>query len=778
MDINDETGLQAAEQNGNEKPFSWLFAMLPAFRRLGRWTDLALVLCLTCVVYLNSLPNGFHFYDQHTVIDNSAIRHITDLGAIVRCWPSRPVYTFSLAINYTLGGLNPVGYNLMNLLLHLIAAMLVYALVKTMVAGSNGQSPHRFMPAFTALLFALHPVHTQTVNYISARPTLLVTVFYLAAVVLFALWSNLDGQHRTRWPALAGTYICFALAMASKEIAVTLPATVLLYDFAVVAKCNVRKLGRRWAVHVPLWLTGAAAIAGFKWFAVALDFSPARSVWSNLLTQFEVTCRYLRLMVVPYGLNIHHSVPVSAGIVSVETATSLATIVMLVVAAAALLKRQPISGYAVLWFFLTLAPAASVIPLALLMNETRLYLPGVGFALAGGYLFTRMLPKGVRKWRDAMQSVAGIGVVLVGLLYGAGTAYRNTVWNDEYSLWSDSFGKGSSDYVTLVNLAEAGANRAMFYRALDLYRNAAAIEPKDARAYAGMGDVHMAMGYMDKAVKDYRRAVAAAPTNAEFYVKLATALEQSGNIEESRETTARAIELAPDNPDVLYMQGRTLFADGMMEQAQDLFERAVYLRPERSGYHDHLGLVYVKLGDMASDLAEKSPWYRKALMAHKRAVELDPASADAHYNMANAYARLGRVNEAIAAYEMCIQLRPNWPNPYVNLGSTMLQAGQTEDAVEQFDRALELDPSITLARYNRATAWITLGRLDPAIYELLSLLDRAPELAANIHMSIGQAYLAKQDTTRARRAFQEALEVQPGLTAAQAAIDAIDSLKQ
>jgi len=453
---------------------------------------------------------------------------------------------------------------------------------------------------------------------------------------------------------------------------------------------------------------------------------------------------------------------------------------MLVVAAAALLKRQPISGYAVLWFFLTLAPAASVIPLALLMNETRLYLPGVGFALAGGYLFTRMLPKGVRKWRDAMQSVAGIGVVLVGLLYGAGTAYRNTVWNDEYSLWSDSFGKGSSDYVTLVNLAEAGANRAraMFYRALDLYRNAAAIEPKDARAYAGMGDVHMAMGYMDKAVKDYRRAVAAAPTNAEFYVKLATALEQSGNIEESRETTARAIELAPDNPDVLYMQGRTLFADGMMEQAQDLFERAVYLRPERSGYHDHLGLVYVKLGDMASDLAEKSPWYRKALMAHKRAVELDPASADAHYNMANAYARLGRVNEAIAAYEMCIQLRPNWPNPYVNLGSTMLQAGQTEDAVEQFDRALELDPSMTLARYNRATAWITLGRLDPAIYELLSLLDRAPELAANIHMSIGQAYLAKQDTTRARRAFQEALEVQPGLTAAQAAIDAIDSLKQ
>jgi len=746
-------------------------------RRVGRWADLLIVLCLTCIVYFNSLSNGFVFFDRSAVFENSAIRHLDDMGAVISYLPSRPLFTLSLAVNYAVGGLNPFGYHLLNLCLHLAAVAILFALVRTMIAGSENDIRMKVMPSITAALFALHPLHTQTVDYVSARPAALATVFYIAGVALFARWNRIDKSHRSRWIPLAGMYACFAMAMAGKEIAVTFPAAVLLYDYVFVAQGDGRSLRRRWAVHLPLWLAGLASVAAFKWYSASLGFIPARSVWTNLISQFEIVVRYLRLIAVPAGLNIHHTVPESAGIATVQTLTSLATIVVLVAMAVALLRRHRAAGYGILWFLLALLPTSSVIPLAVLMNENRVYLPGVGFAIVGGYVLSRLLPKNAASPREALQSVGGIVIVLAGLVYGAGTLYRNTVWQNNYTLWSDSLRKGSRDYVTLTNLAQAYAGRAMFYRALDIYREAADLDPDDGRAYAGMGDVHFVMGNLDEAAERYRQAIDTGSVSADNYSRLSITLEQMGRIEGAREATAKALELEPDHPGSLVSAGRALFADGNVEDALHLFEKAVYLRPEQTEYHDQLGLAYIALGDAAPGMAQKGKWYGKALTEHKRAVQLEPTSAESYYNLANACARLGpgRAQEAISAYQTAIRLLPNQPNAYVNLGVTLMQVGQIAEAVDQFDHAIEMDPTLTLARYHRASAWIQLGKVDAAIIELRSLLDRAPELAANVHMSIGNAYLAKQDTDRAREAFRAALDADPNFAPAQAALNMLDA---
>jgi len=750
--------------------------VLVGLRPLGRWADLLTVLCLTCIVYFNSLSNGFVFFDRSTVFDNSAIRHLDDLGAVIRYLPSRPLFTLSLAANYAVGELNPLGYHFLNVCFHLAAVALVYVLVRMMIAGSENDGRLKLMPSTAAALFALHPLNSQTVNYVSARPTALATVFYLAGVALFAVWNRTDRSRRSRWMPLAGMYVCFALAMAGKEIAVTFPAAVLLYDYTFVARGDSRSLRGRWAVHLPLWLAGLASVAAFKWYSASLGFIPARSVWTNLTTQFEIVVRYLRLTAVPVGLNVHHTVPESAGMATVQTLTSLAAIGVLAAMAVALLHRHRAAGYGILWFLLALLPTSSVIPLAVLMNENRLYLPGVGFAVVSGYALTRLLPKNAASRHDALQSVGGIIVVLVGLVYGMGTLYRNTVWRDDYTLWSDSLRKGSYDYVTLTNLAQAYADRAMFYRALDMYREAADLDPTDRRAYAGMGKVHYDMGNLDEAAEQYRQAVNTGSVSAADYTSLSIALEKTGHTEESREATAKALELDPAHPGALVAAGRSLFANGNIEEARNMFDRAVYLRPEQAEYHDQLGIAYIALGDAAPGMAEKGECYGKALAEHKRAVQLEPTSARSHYNLANTCARLGpgRAQEAIAAYQTAIRLHPAWPNSYVNLGSTLMQTGQIEEAVRQFDRAIEIDPTLTRARYNRASAWIQLGKVDAAIIELRALLDRAPELAANIQMSIGEVYLAKRDTDRARQAFQAALDADPNFPQAQAALNILD----
>ncbi len=744
------------------------------WRHVRPWAPGLVVLGLTFVVYLNSLGNGFVFYDRVTVAENDAIRHLADLGAILKESPSRPLFTLSLAVNYAVGGLDPFGYHLVNLLLHLIVVALVYVLVGLMVSTPDDEADGRlrWMPAIAAGLFGLHPVHTHTVNYISARSSLLAAMFFLAGVTLFALWSRTGAKHRLRWLALAGMYICFVLAMASNRTALTLPALVLVYDLAFVARCRIGALSRRWLVHAPLWLAAMArwwSLWTLKGGDIAVYLMEKQNAEALLGAPFTYITDYLRLLVLPVGLNVHHYLPEPVDTASIATyATWVAVWFVPTVIGFTFLLRRRTLGYGLL---------LTVWPLRFVMYEEGLYLPGVGFAIVSAWILARLLPKDATSWREAMQTVAGIAVVAVGLLYGGGTVYRNTVWRDEYRLWTDSLEKGPPNRVAVINLARAYTGRGMYYRALDLYRDAIELGPTDGQPYAGMGDVQVALGNFGKAAENYRRAIEVGPVLAGYYARLSMALEQMGLVEQAREANAAALERDPDHPAALAAEGQWLLADGNVDTAIERLERAVYLRPEEPQYHDQLGLAYVARGDAEPGLGDRVPWYTKALLEHKRAVELDPSSAESYYryyNLANAYARLSRRNEAFTAYTKSIELNPTWPNAYVNLGGMLMETGQFDEAVKQFDRALQLDPSLVRARYNRASAWIQLGRIDSAIRELRLLVERAPELAPNCHLMIGQAYLVKRDTAQARAAFRAALDAQPGFPPAQAALDALD----
>ncbi|MCD6288755.1 MAG: hypothetical protein J7M12_06530, partial [Candidatus Hydrogenedentes bacterium] len=154
----------------------------PGMRFIRNHGGLLVVLCLTVLVYANSIDNGFHYNDERFIVDNGAIRHLLDIPAFFRTYPYRPLFTMSLAVNFALGKLAPVGYHILQLALHLVAVWLVYLLMKRLLESVSETNRHMWMPAIAAMLFALHPINTESVNYVSARADVLCCIFYLGAI--------------------------------------------------------------------------------------------------------------------------------------------------------------------------------------------------------------------------------------------------------------------------------------------------------------------------------------------------------------------------------------------------------------------------------------------------------------------------------------------------------------------------------------------------------------------------------------------------------------------
>lgn len=726
--------------------------------------DILVVLCLTAMVYANSIDNGFHYDDYRTVIGNKAVHRLVDVTEMFRAYPSRPTLTLTLAVNYAFGKLDPTGYHMLTLALHLAAVWLVYLFMKNILATLQPANRHRWMPAIAAMLFGLHPIHTEAVNYVSARSDVLAGVLCLSALILFA---RLCAGGNTRWPAMAGFAACYIAGLGSDEVVLTLPALLLLYDFLFVALRDVRMLRRRWYIHVPVWLASA--------ISVFLNVPPVDGRTVTFATQMELVARNARLILAPIGLNIHHSISDSAGFFTTTTMLSTFAVGLLITVGIWLLRRRAPAGYGIMWFLITLIPASAIVSHNALIAEHNVYLPAVGFAVAGAWLLGMAIPSNTTQWRTTMQSAGGVCIVLVGVIYSASTCSRNTVWDDGYRLWTDAYDKGSRDAVTVMNLARASVGRGAYYRALDLYGQANDLDPDNPAIHGDLASLHLMTGNMDAAISEFERAAALEPDNAGRHADLARALDTVGRTDEARAENRRALDLDPDQPAALYMEGKVRYRSGNFQAAADMFERAISFRPNAADYHDHLGMTYVKLGDAAASLLEQGPLYTRAIASHQRAIDLDLESAGSHYNIGNAYARLDRTRETIAAYEKAIQLRPDWANPYINLGGVLLESGRPKEALDQFNKALDLDPNIVLARFNRGVALLQLERTDEMIREFTTLVDEAPGLAPNIHLMIGHARMVKNDVDGARKAFKAALDARPGFQEAQAALDALDA---
>ena len=464
---------------------------------LSRWSLVVLV-CAGAAAYANSFQGVFLFDDYRSIVEDSRLDDVqTFLGHLPGM--IRPLHKATLLVDRLVWGMNPAGYHLLNLCLHLGSGLLLYGILKQLVADaspSGAATETSMVPLGAALLFLAHPIGTETVTYLSGRATGLAAFWYLAGLLLYLRASRLGQIARAlSWTHL-GAIGCFLLALLSKETAITFPLALLLTE--IVARrtrgSELRAIVVR--LHTPFWAVlllffGAAAM--IPRYRVLLDTAlNIRPLYEHLIAQVNVIAYAATLVVAPGRMNFDHDFPQYASVLGWPTPIALALLLGLIAVAVGGARAQPFLAFGIGWFFLQLLSTNSVLQREDLLSERNLYLPAAGLfvALAAAwYALERRIvdrfsePRGTA----ALRAVAIVPTVVVALCL-SGTIARNAIYSDPVAFWTDAVNKSPAKSRPHVNLGHAYFLAGDLPRATDQFRIALALDPdnpvaqKDLRA--------------------------------------------------------------------------------------------------------------------------------------------------------------------------------------------------------------------------------------------------------------------------------------------------------
>ena len=647
-----------------------------------RWLAPALLVAAVSLVYANSLNSPFLFDDTVAVVDNATIRHLWSLDifnppADGSTTTGRPLVNATFALNYALSGESVWSYHTLNLALHALATLTLFGLLRRTFSLLNLTAS--FAVSFaTALLWALHPLQTETVVGIAQRTELLCGVFFLLTLYGFARGAE-NSAAASRWLTLS-VVACLA-GMATKEVMVTAPLLVLLYDRTFVAKSfsaawRARRgyyagLGATWLLLAWLVTRGGGARG------VAAGFGLGVSWWTYLLRQCDALVLYLKLSVWPHPLVLDYGTAVAQSLGEVWWQG----IVVLTLLGATLwsLARKPVLGFAGAWFFVILAPSSSFVPLVTqTIAEHRMYLP-----LAA---IVALLVVGVQRRLGAL---APWLAAVVALAFAAATVARNHDYRDAIAIWSDNVTTHPEVARGHNNLAWALQQQGRSADANAHFARAIALEPGYIHAHYSWGVALLDQGRAADAVAQFEAAVQLAPTHADAQLNLGNALMQVARAADAIPHYEAALRLAPgadahydlgvalmdvgrgdeaavhfsaaleENPtlaEALYRLARLAERAGDLAAAERGYEETLRLSPNHAGAHGKLGLLLAR--------AERLPAAAEHLRA---AVRLAPDDADAHANLGNVLLLQGDARAALTEYETVVRLRPNDPRARENL---------------------------------------------------------------------------------------------------------------
>jgi hypothetical protein len=376
---------------------------MPSGMLARKVTHIALITILVALAYVDSINVPFHFDDAPNIVDNPIIKdfnYFTDVGCAAGlekddALHSRYIGYLTFFLNYRAGGLHVTGYHLVNMLIHFINALLVYALVmqsfRTPVLRESRLSNKRqWVSLLAASLFAVHPVNTQAVTYIVQRLASLAALFYLVSMVCYIASRLTVG--RRKWLYYAGALVFAVLAMRTKENAFTLPLAMVLFEIMFFRGGAKRK---RALLLLPFVLT--MLIIPFTLFDLGKPVSQVmsditertaiqhRSRYAYIATELRVMATYLRLLVLPINQNLDYDYPLYTSVTQGPVLGGLALVVLLMGLAVWLYRRREpaakLASFGIVFFFLALSVESTLVPLYPIY-EHRVYLPGVGMMMA------------------------------------------------------------------------------------------------------------------------------------------------------------------------------------------------------------------------------------------------------------------------------------------------------------------------------------------------------------------------------------------------------------
>lgn len=592
---------------------------------------LATVLAAAGLVYGNTLDVPFTFDDDLHLVEGAA----RSVGEALRSCSTqnRCVGFATFSANYAFDGLEVRGYHLVNLAIHALAGLLVYALgvllAKTPRLVCSFEGLARPVALGAALLFVVHPLQTMAVTYVVQRFASLGALFFLAAVTAWLAARLSAGPPLRRTLLFALSLGAAVLAMKTKENSVTLPVALALIELVFFEGRAWPRLARLvpWALTIALPL--AVTLGGGGGLDSALRSNTGQGRLAYAATQLTVIPAYLRLLVWPVGQSIDHHPPLLDTPWHAAPLSGAGLLVFLLVLAAWLVRRPPgdrrglvLVGFGLLWFFLTLSVESSLLPIKDVMVEHRLYLPSAGLFLAAATAWALVVDRLRASWALGGPVGVALAAVLIAGLAVAARA-RNEVWRDEPRLWRGAIALAPDAWRPHGNLGKALLERGRCAEALEHLERAHRGDQTALEPLLNLGLCHATLGHRAQAVHQFELAAALDPRDGRAPAQLARLASEDGDLVTARTQYERALALTPGAAEVRVALGAVLGQQGLLEEARAHLERAVAEAPGSAAAWGNLGNVRYLQADA-----------RGAEEAWRRALQCDPADAAARANLA------------------------------------------------------------------------------------------------------------------------------------------------
>ena len=690
---------------------------------------LALTLA-TLVVFYQMHSFGFiTFDDPDYIYNNLNIQTGVTLKAVkwaltagyAHNW--HPLTWISHMLDWQLFGNEAGGHHLTNLVFHIANTLLLFIVLKQMTSAF-------WQSAFVAALFALHPLHVESVAWVSERKDVLSTFFWI-----LTMWAYLRYVKKPKVSSYLLIAVFFALGLMAKPMLVTLPFVLLLLDYWPLERLERRTIYRLILEKIPFFvLSAASSIVTFliqrsSKAVASLDAFPLKLRICNALIAY---LEYIKEMFWPDRLAFFY--PISAQYVSVPRAVISAA---LLVAATVLViryaknRRYLVTGW--FWYLGTLVPVIGFVQVgAQAMADRYTYMTMTGLFIIIAWGLSEVLAEWAHRkiilWPASLTVLSALAMC---------TYLQTRYWKDAMTLCQRALKVTENNYTAHLSMTEPLIKQGRFEEAVWHNTQAVQIKPDSREALNNLGVSLYKAGKTDEAIGYFEKLLEMSPAYADAHLNIAVILTDKGDyagaveryrtaltindvpsthselgfallklglFEEAVVEYRKALPWMPNDPDVLNKLGYALAHTGKFDEAIPLYNKALHIAPD--DINTHLNFGFALTGSGRFEEAEKE--YEKILL-------LDPNNAVAHNDFAVALSRQGKLDEAVEYFTRALRIKPDYAAAHSNLGYTLALQGNLDQAVIHYSEALRLDPNYTVAHYELGRVLVRIGKINQSI---------------------------------------------------------------
>jgi tetratricopeptide (TPR) repeat protein len=664
----------------------------------GKYLVLGIYLLLAAIgflIYAQLLHHQFIVYDDDAyVTENQHVKTGFTRENVIWAFTSGltanwiPLTWLSHMLDCQLFDLKPQWHHFTNLLLHIINTLLLFAVLRQMTSAL-------WQSAFVAAAFALHPLHVESVAWVSERKDVLSALFWILTMAAYLRYVRYTS---IKWYLL--TLLLFAMGLMAKPMLVTLPFVLLLLDYWPLDRFKVNGTARLIREKIPfLVLSAVSSVITFLVQQSAGAVSKIESIplLTRLANAFVSYMAYIEKMVWPSRLAVLYPYPVEGlPMQRLVTAVLLLLGISFWVIHIAKNSRYLLVGW--LWYLGTLVPVIGLIQVGnQSMADRYTYLPSIGIFIMIAWGISEISVKW--RFRKILLCISSVAVLSA---FSICTYFQLHYWRNGITLFERAIAVTENNFVMHYNLGVVFSHSGELDKAIEHYTKAVQIKRNYADAHYNLGVALKLQNKSSEALWHYRQVLLSKPDYIEAQNNIGVILAEQGKLNEAIVYYQKALKIKPDYAEAHYNLGRVLQSQNKLDEALGHYHRALQSKPDKVEVYNNIGII-LKLQDR---LAEAADYYSKAL-------QIKPDYGEAHCNLGNVFAQQGKFDDAINQFNQALQSKADYPEAHYGLASCYVQLGQYKPAIVHWNKVLELEPNSAGTLNN--LAWTLAANADAAV---------------------------------------------------------------